>query len=163
MAAGDAPAGDDDFAARYYNQICFACGDRNPHGLHLKFRRDGEAAVVATFVPREVDQGFPGVLHGGILAALVDEAMAWSMWAADRALGVTAKMEMRYRKPVSPDGPLTVRGRVTRARGRRFEVEARLEDASGDVLVEASALFLRLPAEEEARMAASIGWADADS
>lgn len=156
------PASDDAFSARYYDQVCFACGDRNPHGLHLRFARAGEAAVVATFVPREVDQGFPGVLHGGILAALVDEAMAWSMWAADRALGVTAKMEMRYRRPVPPDGPLTVRGHVARARGRRFAVEASIEDASGETLVEASALFLRLPAEEEQRMAASIGWADAD-
>ncbi|MDA0269426.1 MAG: PaaI family thioesterase [Chloroflexi bacterium] len=153
---------DDAFSARYYDQICFACGDRNPHGLHLRFARDGDAAVVATFTPREVDQGFPGVLHGGILAALVDEAMAWSMWAADRALGVTAKMEMRYRRPVPPDGPLTVRGRVARQRGRRFEVEASIADASGEVLVEAAALFLRLSPEEETRMASVIGWATAD-
>jgi uncharacterized protein (TIGR00369 family) len=153
---------DDAFSARYYDQICFACGDRNPHGLHLRFARDGETAVVATFTPREVDQGFPGVLHGGILAALVDEAMAWSMWAADRALGVTAKMEMRYRRPVPPAGTLTVRGRVARQRGRRFEVEATIADASGEVLVEAAALFLRLSPEEETRMASVIGWATAD-
>ncbi len=152
----------DAFHERYYDQICFACGDRNPHGLHLRFNRDGEAGVVATFVPRAVDQGFPGVLHGGILAALVDESMAWAMWAADRALGVTAKMEMRYRRPVTPDAPLTVRGRVVRTRGRRFEVEASILDAAGETLVEASALFLRLPPEEEQAMATSIGWATAE-
>lgn len=151
---------DTGFEHRYYNQICFACGARNPHGLHMQFERDGEAAVRCHYQPREADQGFPGVLHGGILASLLDESMAWALWAFDRALGVTGKMEMRYRRPVPAGMPLVVLARVERARGRRIEAVARIEDASGDTLVEASALFLRMSAAEEQRMAEIIGWAD---
>jgi uncharacterized protein (TIGR00369 family) len=146
------------FDPRLYDQICFACGDRNAAGLHLHFEREGEAGVTCRYEPREQDQGFPGVLHGGIVAALLDESMAWAMWAADRALGVTAKMETRYRKRVGLGGPLIVHGRVVRMRGRRIEVEASVDDEDGMRLAEAEALFMRLAPEDEARMAAALGW-----
>ncbi len=149
-----------DFNPRLYEQVCFACGGLNEHGLHLHFSRDGAGAVVCRYEPRPQDQGFPGVMHGGILAALLDESMAWAMWAADRALGVTAKMETRYRRTVGTDGVLTVRGRVVRVRGRRVEVEATVDDADGQRLAEATALFMRLSPEAEAEMSRVLGWAD---
>src|SRR6187402_1800162 len=135
------------FDPRLYDQICFACGDRNSAGLHLHFEREGADGVSCRYEPKEQDQGFPGVMHGGILAALLDESMAWAMWAADRALGVTAKMETRYRKVVGTEGTLVVRGRVVRMRGRRIEVAATVDDASGERLAEATALFMRLAPE----------------
>src|SRR5579864_3726600 len=55
-------------------QRCFVCGQRNPFGLHLVFRVEGDS-VVADFQPREEHQGFPGVIHGGIVAAVLDEAL----------------------------------------------------------------------------------------
>ena len=148
-----------DFDPRLYDQVCFACGGRNQHGLHLRFSRDGEGAVICRYTPKPEDQGFPGVMHGGVLAALLDESMAWAMWAADRALGVTAKMETRYRKTVGTEGVLTVRGRVVRMRGRRIEVEASVDDASGERLAESTALFMRLTPEVEAQMSEALGWA----
>lgn len=149
------------FDPRQYDQICFACGDRNPHGLHMRFEVDPdgpEGAVICRYQPREADQGFPGTLHGGIISTLLDESMAWAMWAKSRALGVTARMETRFRRPVPPDALLSVHAVVTEERGRRMQVEAALAGPEGDVLVEASALFLRLPPEEEARVAAALGW-----
>jgi acyl-coenzyme A thioesterase PaaI-like protein len=150
----------DAFDPRHYDQICFACGDRNPHGLHMRFERDPEGpegAVICHYQPREADQGFPGTLHGGIISTLLDEAMAWAMWSKSRALGLTAKMETRFRRPVAVEA-LTVHAVVTEERGRRMQVEAALAGADGAVLVEASALFLRLPVDEEARVAAALGW-----
>lgn len=151
----------DAFDPRHYDQICFACGDRNPHGLHMRFERDPDGpdgAVICRYRPREADQGFPGTLHGGIISTLLDEAMAWAMWSKSRALGVTAKMETRFRQPVVPSDDLTVHAVVTEDRGRRIFVEAALAGSGGGVLVEASALFLRLPPDEEARLAAALGW-----
>ena len=153
----------DAFDPRHYDQICFACGDRNEHGLHMRFERDPdgpEGSIICRYTPRPADQGFPGVLHGGILSTLMDEAMAWAMWAKSRALGVTAKMETRYRQRVDADAALTVHAVVTEERGRRIQVEAAIAGPDGSVLVESSALFLRLPAEEEQRVAQALGWAD---
>jgi uncharacterized protein (TIGR00369 family) len=158
----DAARSAGEFDPRLYDQVCFACGGRNQHGLHLRFSRDlsqGSGAVICRYDPKPEDQGFPGVMHGGVLAALLDESMAWAMWAADRALGVTAKMETRYRKTVGTEGTLTVRGRVVRMRGRRIEVEATVEDASGDRLAESTALFMRLTPEVEQQMSEALGWA----
>lgn len=151
------------FDPRHYDQVCFACGDRNPHGLHMRFERDPQAppdsgAILCRYRPREADQGFPGVLHGGVLVTLMDEAMAWAMWSKSRALGVTARMETRYRRPVPSGADLVIRAAVTAERGRRLEVESHVEDTDGHRLAEASALFLRLPPDEEARVASALGW-----
>ena len=153
----------DAFDPRHYDQICFACGDRNEHGLHMRFERDPdgpEGSIICRYTPRPADQGFPGVLHGGILSTLMDEAMAWAMWAKSRALGVTAKMETRYRQRVGADAELTVHAVVTEERGRRIQVEAAIAGPDGSVLVESSALVLRLTAEEEQRVSQALGWAD---
>ena len=149
---------DDLLDERLYQQFCFACGHANPLGLKMRFRRDGADGVVCEYTPRAEHQGFPGVMHGGVLVALMDEAMAWAMYAAHRALGVTAKMETRYRRSTSPDALLTIRARVGRVRGRRIEVESSIEDRDGSVLVESTALFLRVPAEDEAELLGALGW-----
>jgi acyl-coenzyme A thioesterase PaaI-like protein len=129
----------------------------------MRFERErdmgeGRDGVVCRYPPRAADQGFPGVMHGGIINTLLDEAMAWALWAQLGALGVTAKMETRYRRPVPSDSELLVRARVTAERGRRYELEAILESAEGIALVESTALFLRLAPEEERRVVESIGW-----
>lgn len=133
---------------------CFGCGRHNPIGFHLVFERDNDA-VVARYDPRPEDQGFPDVMHGGLLSLLLDEAMGWAMYADD-VFAVTAKMEVRFRRAVGLDAPLTARARITRQRGRRIEVEATLTNDAGDVLVESSALFIRMSAEDEARAFASF-------
>jgi len=134
---------------------CFACGDLNPIGLHLRFERDRDE-VFAVYSPRLEDQGFPGMMHGGLLALLLDEAMGWAMYI-DRVFAVTARMETRYRAAAGLGGPLEARARITRRAGRRIEVEARLLDESGVVLVESSGLFLRMSPQQEADALAAMG------
>ena len=127
---------------------CFGCGRHNPFGMHLEFERAGDG-VVASYTTRREDQGFPGMLHGGLLALLLDEAMGWALYA-DRIFAVTARMETRFRRPATLDEALTVRGRITRNRGRRIEVAGEVIDAGGACLVEASGLFLRMRPDAEA-------------
>ncbi len=157
MTRGDEPASEEagDIDPDLTNQYCFGCGRHNPLGLHLQFERDGED-VVAVYTPRREDTGFPGVMHGGLATLLLDEAMGWAMYA-DHVFAVTARMQTRFRRPVELDRPLAVRGRITRARGRRLELSAELTDeAGGDRLVEASGLFLRMDPESEASALASF-------
>ena len=126
-------------------------------GLHLEFEREG-AYLVASYAPRGEDAGFPGMMHGGLATLLLDEAMGWAMYA-DRVFAVTARMETRFRRPVDLEGALTVRGRLLRTRGRRIEAEAALSDAGGQLLVEATGLFMRMDAETEARALATFAGA----
>jgi uncharacterized protein (TIGR00369 family) len=124
---------------------CFGCGDVNPEGLKIQFDVEGKT-VHGRFVARKVHQGYPGIAHGGIAAAVLDEAMGWAQYAAG-AWAMTAKMEVRYRRPLPLDQELAIRAEVTRDRGRRIEVAGDIRDGSGALLASARGLFLRMPPE----------------
>ena len=126
-------------------QWCYGCGESNTEGLHIDFDVDGKL-VSGRFLPRKPHQGFPGVTHGGIAAAVMDEAMGWAMYAAG-AWAMTARMEIRYRQPLPLGEEVKVTAQVVRDRGRRLEAKARIESLSGEVLTEATGLFLRMPDE----------------
>ncbi len=80
------------------SRMCFVCGRDNPIGLRLTFETDGQC-VVTEFTPRPEHQGYPGVLHGGIASALLDEVLGRTAIAYGRFM-MTAQMEVRYRVPI---------------------------------------------------------------
>ena len=80
-------------------QGCFVCGARNDAGLKLQFQREGDL-VVAEFLPQEQFQGFPGVVHGGILASLLDEALSRTALLYEQWV-MTGRLEVRYRRPAT--------------------------------------------------------------
>jgi acyl-coenzyme A thioesterase PaaI-like protein len=129
---------------------CFGCGALNPHGLKLDFRIEGKRAV-AEFQPRAEHQGYPGLVHGGLIATALDEAMGWAMFTVG-VWAVTGKMEVRYRQPLPLDGGATVSGEVVRNRGRWLEVRGEVRSAGGKLVAESHALFMRLPDEKVAEM-----------
>ena len=131
---------------------CYGCGDANPEGLQIDFTIDGRT-VVGRLLTRDAHQGYPGVAHGGVAAAALDEAMGWAMYAAG-AWAMTARMRVRYRRPLPLAEQLTVRAEVTRDRGRWLEAEAEIRDSSGKLLAEATAIFMRLPAKQAREMEA---------
>ena len=121
---------------------CFGCGDRNPEGLHIEFQVEGRR-VTGRFRARQAHQGYPGLAHGGIAAAALDEAMGWAMYAAG-AWAMTARMEVKYRKPLPLGRELLLTAQVVRQRGRRLEAEAQIRTTGGDLLAETRGLFLRV-------------------
>jgi uncharacterized protein (TIGR00369 family) len=129
---------------------CFGCGDANPEGLAIRFRVDGRR-VSGEFQARQVHQGYPGLAHGGIAAAAIDEAMGWAMYAAG-AWAMTARLQVKYRRPLPLGRTVRVSAEVVRDRGRWLEARSRLEVAGGPLLAEASGLFIRLPPGEARRM-----------
>jgi len=124
---------------------CFGCGVRNSEGLQIRFEVVGLKAC-GRFVARQSHQGYPGVAHGGIAAAAMDEAMGWAMYAVG-AWAMTARMEVKYRSPLPLDEEVFVSAQVVRDRGRRLEAEAEIRSLSGELLAQAAGLFLRLPDE----------------
>ncbi len=130
-------------------QRCFVCGQRNPFGLKLVFRLDNND-IVADFQPREGHQGFPGIIHGGIVAAVLDEALGrTSVLAPHPEWTMTGRLEIRYRRYV-PYGPLLrVRATLGHQRKRMIEASGVLTLASDEsvVLAEAKGIFLSLSSE----------------
>ena len=122
---------------------CFACGRANPIGLHI----DGFAAqggdIVAGFPARSDFQGTIGSLHGGIAATALDEILVWAGILQEKVLTVTAKLELRYRRPVvNLASIIQLRARVDERRGGRLQISGELETGDGAVSVSASGLFL---------------------
>ncbi|MEE8291291.1 MAG: PaaI family thioesterase [Candidatus Tectomicrobia bacterium] len=131
----------------YEENRCFVCGTRNPMGLQLTFRLDTDTGVVRSeFVPQRNHQGYDGVVHGGILASLMDDAMANCLWLRGIA-AVTAKMELRYRSPVAVGERLLIYGRLLQERDKVALAEGWLTTSTGTRLVEATGTFFKRSAE----------------
>jgi acyl-coenzyme A thioesterase PaaI-like protein len=129
----------------HHHPLCFGCGD-NPGGLRLPLPlAEGDERYEAPVRFDERHQGGPGIVHGGVVAAALDEAAGLlATWY--RFPTVTARIFVRYRRPVAINTELRVRARVTSERGRRIRVEAQLEEGT-EVLAEARAAFLHVPLE----------------
>jgi len=127
--------------------LCFGCGSRNPEGLHIAFDVAGRR-VTGRFTARETHVGYPGVAHGGIAAAVLDEAMGWAMYAAG-AWAMTARMEVKYRRPLPLGQEVTVTAEVVRERGRVLDAIAQIRGPRGGLLAEAKAMFIRIPRDKQ--------------
>jgi acyl-coenzyme A thioesterase PaaI-like protein len=130
------------------SRMCFVCGLRNDVGLQAKFYTEPSGSVRVDWVAPEKYQGYPGYLHGGIAAALLDEVAGRTILGSDtERFFVTLKMEIRYRQPVPLGVPLVVRGEMIRDRGRVAETHAAIYLPDGSVGVEADVLVGEAPAQ----------------
>jgi uncharacterized protein (TIGR00369 family) len=121
---------------------CYVCGVENPSGLRLPFLKDGEGGSRAEYVARQEHAGWPGIIHGGLLFTLMDEAVAWACtYAGSRC--VTAKAEARFRVPAQVGSTLVVTGRVTHTTSRalRARAEIRQGDDNGPLVAELEAMM----------------------
>ncbi len=121
---------------------CFVCGPGNPIGLHLRFREEGEG-VAADFTPTDLHVGWEGLIHGGIVAALLDDAMA-NIWAWRGTPAAVIRISVRFRQPARPAERLRIfaepvgtrRSQMQRARGTvRREDGTLVADGEGVVMV----------------------------
>jgi len=130
-----------DAVRRHYDDGCFACGRENPIGLHLDDFSLSDSRVTARFTPRPEYRGAGKTLHGGIAATALDEILVWAGILTEDVLTVTGTMELRFRRPVRVDEPITVSARVDSRSGRRLEVSGALE-VGDETRVEAAGLYL---------------------
>jgi acyl-coenzyme A thioesterase PaaI-like protein len=134
------------------SRMCFVCGLQNPVGLHLAFFEDHESdpkRVCAEIVIPDKYQGYPGVAHGGILAAILDELAGRAVLidGSDQDLMMTLKMELKYRQPTPTETPLTGIGWITRRRANRAQAHGELRLPDGRVSVEADLVIIRPPGD----------------
>ena len=124
---------------------CFVCGKNNPRGLGLNFHSDNGTTGCQFDVPHGFES-YSGITHGGLLATLMDAAMA--RWLFDRGIiAFTGLMTVKFRDNVSPGEPLTLSAKKKNNRGRRYFMQATLKDRDGREVASAEAMFLQPKSE----------------
>jgi uncharacterized protein (TIGR00369 family) len=129
------------------SRMCFVCGLENGAGLRLRFYDDDRDEVFADFTICPDHQGYPGLAHGGVIAAVLDEVGGRTLMIADpMRFFMTAKLEIRYRSPVPVGEPLRAVGRLVKLRDRLASAHAEIRlAADGRVLAEADLLLTNAP------------------
>jgi acyl-coenzyme A thioesterase PaaI-like protein len=130
-----------------YTHNCFVCGVDNPHGLHLRFSSANDE-VTSDFTPRVEHAGYPGVLHGGVVGAALDEAMFWAATHGVSRMHLSAELTVRYRKKVEVGCSYRLVARIVKAARSMCRTEAELLDADSEVCANATGKYLPLPKED---------------
>ena len=128
-----------------FDHWCFACGRANPIGLHLDYDVSRGSARTR-FTPRREHTGYDGLVHGGIVTALLDETMGWAIFQQG-VWGVTARITVTFRQPVNIGDDLTVMASITKQTRRAVDMHGEVRDASDVLLAEADATFVVMPEE----------------
>jgi acyl-coenzyme A thioesterase PaaI-like protein len=146
----DAPA-PGEALGEHYSQ-CFACGGAQPHGLRMVTRAGEGVSVTAEFTVQPAHQGAPGLAHGGVLAAALDETLGSLHWIL-RVIAVTGRLETDFARPVPVGSTLHLRAECVAVAGRKIYSTAtgRTGGPDGPVAVRASALFIKVEPEHFTR------------
>jgi acyl-coenzyme A thioesterase PaaI-like protein len=130
------------------SDYCFVCGRLNPHGLHMTFFDNGVDEVYADYTVAAAYQGYPGLVHGGIVAAMLDEVVGRVAMIGDHHhFMMTVRLDLKYRHPVPVETPLHLVGRIERIRGRLGRAAGELQLPGGIVAVEAALTLADVPNE----------------
>lgn len=125
------------------NQHCYVCGKDNPAGLQVQFAIDHAArTITGRFTPRPEHEGWVGIVHGGIIATLLDEAMV-KLAAHLGKPAVSAEISVKFKAPVSAGEELVVTGKLIKEAHRLIEAEATVEKGM-IVIAEATGKLLRI-------------------
>ncbi len=122
---------------------CFVCGSENPRGMRLRFQVEAMGKVEAIWMPSPEWEGFRGIVHGGVVSTVLDEAMSKAVASMPRE-ALTAELRVRFRKPVRSSETLRVRGWVQQHTKRRIATEAIITGEDGTEYAHAWAAFLEL-------------------
>ena len=130
--------------------MCFVCGEKNDFGLHAKFYETDSKELVALINPSEQHQGYPGRIHGGIAATILDETIARSICNGkdEQIWGVTLEFKTKFRKPVPLGQELKIVGRVTSEGSRSFEGTGEIVLQNGEIAVSAEGKYLKVNIEK---------------
>ena len=131
------------------SKMCLVCGLQNEPGLQAAFYELESQHLVGLFTPRDHQQGYPGRLHGGIAASILDETIgrAIRLLHGDAMWGVTIELNTKFRKPIPLQGTLKTVARITRETNRHFEGDGAIFLSNGRIAVEARGRYLKMPIE----------------
>ncbi|MCL2755698.1 MAG: PaaI family thioesterase [Firmicutes bacterium] len=133
--------------------MCIVCGTMNKLGMYTKFyeceREDGEQVLLAVFIPRDEHQSYPGMTHGGMTAAILDETIGRAACIPSPGIwGVTIDLSVKYRKPVPLGEKLYCEAKITKLSSRGFEGEGKILSGDGTVLATGFGKYMTLTPEK---------------
>jgi len=141
---------------RYHH--CFVCGDQNPIGLDVTFQMNG-GRVETRFIPQPGQHtGYQTIVHGGILATLLDECMGWSGFLSRPVLCLTAELNIRYRESANAGKPLLIYGELVHDRKRMIQARGAIEKEDGTVVCSAEGKYIPLSEAQQNEVIAYAGW-----
>jgi uncharacterized protein (TIGR00369 family) len=131
---------------QHISKMCFVCGENNDFGLHAKFYETDDNQLVAFINPSEQHQGYPGRMHGGLAATILDETIARSICIGkhEQIWGVTLEFKIRFRKPVPLGVELKVVGRVISEGSRAFDGSGEILLPGGEIAVSAVGKYMKM-------------------
>jgi len=128
---------------------CFVCGLENDKGLKASFFETEGGEVVALFSPDPMHQSYPGRVHGGISACILDETMGRAVQIGNPDIwGVTVDLSLTYKKPLPYGVQLKAVGRITRNLRLLFEAEGEIYTPDGEVAVTAKARYVKMTIDQ---------------
>jgi uncharacterized protein (TIGR00369 family) len=131
--------------------MCFGCSVKNPIGLSLRFSESDEA-LYTRWTPSENYQGYPGILHGGIIASLLDETGGWCVSVKIGTAGVTSEMRTKYLAPVYINkGDITLTAKILEKSEKNARIHCTLIDGQSKLCAEATIDFFLYPPEVAVR------------
>ena len=134
---------------QYVSKHCFVCGVDNPLGLKMKFYVAKTGELIGILKKNRNLQGYPGRLHGGIGATILDEAIGRAITIEmENVWGITIDLNVKYRKPVPLDRDIFLVCRVEKNKGRTYFGRGEIVLSNGDVAIEASGTYLKVPVEK---------------
>lgn len=127
--------------------MCFVCGLKNKLGLKASFYETDQKELIAIFTPNHTHQGYPGRLHGGLAAAILDEAIGRNinMGKDEQLWGVTVDFSIRLKKPIPLGQPLKAVSRLTKENRRFFEGTGEILLEDGTIAATAHGKYYKMP------------------
>jgi len=127
---------------------CFVCGRKNPAGLYMQFYDNGKDEVCSEYTVASRYQSYPGIVHGGILASMLDEVVGRVAIIGDHHhFMVSVRLQVLYRHPVPVETPLKIKGRIVRLSGRLGKAQGEIILPDGTTACEASITLADVPAK----------------
>jgi len=128
---------------------CFVCGMKNDFGLKAAFYELENDELLALFTPLNEHQSYPGRMHGGIAAAILDETIGRLIMMKDESMfGVTVDLNLKYKKPVPLNEELRVVARITRDSRKLFEGTGEILLKNGEAAVTAHGKYWKIPMKD---------------
>ncbi len=135
---------------------CLVCGRANPHGLKLSLHVDPQSGLVSVnFVPRPEHIGFEGIVHGGVLATVLDEAMVWAATWLGRTFCVCGELSVRFRLGAGVGESLEISAQVQSSRKRMIETTGEIRSRNG-LVATATGKYVPVTTERSAAFMATF-------